>query len=243
MSRIVVALAVLLSAGLVTATDPLPWPMQPQDGTHTLLHGYGDYHRPWFEVTGSEPIINFHFGVDLVDPTPYVEDDPAEDVYCVRTGFVTDVFWEAEEPDPPAAHDNYGIVICDFEGQQTGYGWCYQHIEDRLYALYSGNPWAEDEQIFASDRIGDIDNDAYPDPLDHLHFMRSAPEYDGRVPAVLIGFGVFSQHEVEHASRAEAPADKNVHPVAVARFRARPVPGRLEPRYLQSDGDHGLAQP
>jgi len=116
------------------ATDPIPWPMQPQNGTHNLYHSYGDYHRSWSEVTGSDPDINFHFGIDLTDPTPSIEDDPAEDVFCVRTGYVTDVAWEYDvSPDPPMAHDNYGIVICDIEGQPTGYGWSYQHIEDREY--------------------------------------------------------------------------------------------------------------
>lgn len=186
MSHIAVTL-MMLFAGLVTATDPIPWPMQPQDGTHNLYHSYGDYHRAWSEVPGSEPGLNFHCGIDLTDPTPDIENDAAEDVYCVRSGFVTWRDWMDETPDPPADHDNYAIVICDIEGQTTGYGWSYQHIEDRLYTANRGNPFEVGDPFNLGARIGDIDNDASSQggpgwTGDHLHFMRSAALYDHYLP-------------------------------------------------------------
>ena len=141
MIRITIMLMILLFSGLVKATDPIPWPMQPQDGTHNLYHSYGDYHRSWSEVPGSFPGLNFHSGIDLTDPTPDIENDEAEDVFCVRSGFVTWMDWMDETPDPPADHDNYARGICDIEGQTTGYGWSYQHSEDRLYTAVRGNPF------------------------------------------------------------------------------------------------------
>lgn len=189
MIRIAILLTMLLLSGLVMAVDPILWPMQPQGGTHNLYHSYGDYHRLWSEVTASNPGINFHFGIDLTDPTPDVENDEAEDVYCVRSGFVTWMDWMEENPDSTsgADHDNYAIVICDIEGQTTGYGWSYQHIEDRLYTASRGDPFEIDHEYSEGARIGDIDNDASSQggpgwTGDHLHFMRSAALYDHYLP-------------------------------------------------------------
>ncbi len=197
--RVLITLCLIftLFSSSLFATDPIIWPMQPQDDTHTLWHSYGDFCTEIWEV-GPDYDINFHAGVDLTDPTPFLIDDPAEDVYCVREGYVTFVGWEAGViPDPPMAHDNYTVVISDFYQQSTGYGWCYTHIEDHTYTGggENDNPWSTNELFPGNDfaegtRIGDIDNDAFsqsgtvPGPwtADHLHFMRSAYEYDPAHP-------------------------------------------------------------
>lgn len=177
----ILCLMEMIAASAAYSTDSVIWPMNPQDGTHNLFHSFGDYHRAWMDVGPSG--INFHFGIDLTDPTPSTPDDSAEDVYCVRTGYVTHVFWGCEEPDLPMAHDNYGIVICDVYQQQTGFGWCYQHIEDYTYTGggQNNNPWSTSNLFFGNlfteeSRLGDIDNDVDPNLIEnHLHFMRSEP--------------------------------------------------------------------
>ena len=90
--RVLIVLSMMLLPLLVVAyaTDPIIWPMQPQGDTHTLWHSYGDFCTEIWEV-GSDYNVNFHSGVDLTDPTPDQEDDSAEDVYCVRAGYVTDI--------------------------------------------------------------------------------------------------------------------------------------------------------
>ena len=141
---------------------------------------------------------NFHFGIDLTDPTPSAVDDAAEAVYSVRTGYVRDVFYpEGVTPDAPMAHDNYGIVICDEYQQQTGFGWCLQHIEDYLYTggCLENDPWSPDSMytnnfFVETARLGDIDNDAFSQggatwTDDHLHFMRSAYTYNPAHPGYL----------------------------------------------------------
>ncbi|MBD3278957.1 MAG: hypothetical protein GF388_11715, partial [Candidatus Aegiribacteria sp.] len=185
MKTIIMTLILCIAASLVQAVDPVIWPMSPQDGTHNLYHSYGDYHRDWELVTELSPGPNFHFGIDLTDPTPEQENDPAEDVYNVRHGYVRWYDWMSEIPDPPADHDNYAIVVCD--DMTTEYGWSYQHVEDRLFTGTRGDPFSLGYEYLEEDRIGDIDNDASSQSGpgwtgDHLHFMWSFWEYSHNLP-------------------------------------------------------------
>jgi len=91
-----IALMLIVAASTVLAVDPVIWPMLPQDGTHNLYHSYGDYHRNWEEVTEELPGPNFHFGIDLTDPAPDQENDPAEDVFSVRHGYVRWFDWMSD---------------------------------------------------------------------------------------------------------------------------------------------------
>ncbi|PIE52538.1 hypothetical protein CSA37_05850 [Candidatus Fermentibacteria bacterium] len=52
----------LLVAG--TAAHAVQWPLQPVDQTHSIYHGYGNYHRPWTDTTH----VNFHLNThDLAE--------------------------------------------------------------------------------------------------------------------------------------------------------------------------------
>ncbi len=79
----ILCLMEMIAASAAYSTDHVIWPMSPQDGTQTLFHSFGDYHRAWTEATSSG--INFHFGIDLTDPTPLVPDDADDD----RMGHLT----------------------------------------------------------------------------------------------------------------------------------------------------------
>jgi len=171
--------AAIILGSTAYAIDNIPWPITPTDSTHTLQHSYGDFHRPWNSI---EP-VNFHFGIDIQDPTPSIFDDAAEDVFCVRHGFVSDVSWKPDAPPPDTTtnnlHDDYVVVVCDNIGQQSGYGWCYQYIED--YTVPDTlNPWGVSNEIQFGARLGDIENGVYTEDYRN-HLLQSLKQHSTKV--------------------------------------------------------------
>ncbi|MCK5133861.1 MAG: VCBS repeat-containing protein, partial [Candidatus Sabulitectum sp.] len=173
--------APIILSSFAYAIDNIPWPIGPTDSTHTLFHSYGDYHIDWGSVSSGG--INFHFGIDIQDPTPSISDDPAEDVFCVRYGFVSDVCWGPDTSTTNNLHDDYVVVVCDDVGASSGYGWCYQHVEDHTIADSLINPWKVDDEILLGARLGDIENGVYADDyMNHLHLMYSDWQYEPANP-------------------------------------------------------------
>lgn len=183
MNAIRFASMLLLAAGTLHATPSVPWPLTPTGETHSLLHSYGDFHAPW--VPDPTEAFNFHYGIDLADPTP---EWPVsyEAVKAVCTGVVTRV----EE-----GLNNLGwFAIVDDDGTPSvpGEGWFYGHIQG-LPTLPPDpdpmpQPYPESEPISLGAILGYIAHVYQSHSLDHLHFMRveeTGLSYSSDQPAVL----------------------------------------------------------
>jgi len=149
-------IAFLLLPALASA---IPWPILPADSTHKIDGSYGGSNILWLDVSPSNPMGNFHSGIDLI-LTELTLPGQEEVVYSVEAGYVTDVMDGA----PPSVEQWF--VIC--ESLDSEEGWAYLHV---------ANPFGieKEDSLSLYDSLACIHQDA--SSTSHLHFMRSGREY------------------------------------------------------------------
>lgn len=141
----------------------LPWPIAPVNQTHKIDGSYGGSNIPWDDASSTNPLGNFHSGIDIF-LTALTPPGNEEEVYAVEPGYITDII---ENTDLGPEDENW-IIICDTPSSSDE-GWAYVHVKN-THNLYVGY---HIEDITVS--IANVYQGGSGNP--HLHFQRSGPTW------------------------------------------------------------------